>query len=120
RRRAAAAGVDAVGLQVAGVDAEPGVAVADVQARAGLAQAVAAGARVRAHAGMRTIRATAAGEHLDHAADGLAAVQARARAAHDLDALDQFQRQILERRQAGSRDRKSTRLNSSHVKISYA
>ena len=47
--------------------------------------------------------AIAAGEDLDHAADRVGAVQARTRAAHDLDAVDHVDRQVLERRQAGGR-----------------
>src|SRR5690606_38626166 len=94
----AAAGVDAVAGLVAGIHAEPRPLAADVEARAHFAQAMAAGA------GMETgvhAFARAAGEHLDDAADGPAAVQAGARAAHDLDALDEFERQVLQRRQAG-------------------
>src|SRR5690606_40620047 len=72
----AAAGVDAVAGLVAGVHAEPRPLAADVEARAHFAQAMAAGAGMEtgAHAFAR-----AAGEHLDDAADGLAAVQAGAR-----------------------------------------
>src|SRR3546814_4630995 len=102
-------------------------------AGAGLAQAVAADACT--HAGReRTV--VAAGEDLDHAADRFRTIEARARAAHDLDAVDLVDRQVLERRQPGAdrahapaidqhqhlvgfgaaheEDRKSTRLNSSH------
>src|SRR5690606_16330273 len=85
RRADAAAGVDAVGALVAGVHAEPGTRAAPVQAGAGFAEAVAARPEMRARV---QAFARAAGEHLDDAADGLAAVQARARAAHDLDAFD--------------------------------
>ncbi len=42
-----------------------------------------------------------AGEYLDHPADGFRAIQAGAWPAHHLDALDQFQRQILQGRATG-------------------
>src|SRR5690606_27539813 len=88
RRADAAARVDAVGALVAGVHAEPGARAAPVQAGAGFAEVVAARTQVRT--GLQAF-ARAAGEHLDDAADGFAAVQARARATHDLDAFDQLQ-----------------------------
>src|SRR5690606_1970351 len=50
RRGAAAACVDAVGLLVAGIDAEPCRSVASVETGAGRAQAIAARADPRAHA----------------------------------------------------------------------
>src|SRR3546814_5434240 len=55
----------------------------------------------RSHAGReRTV--VAAGEDLDHAADRFRTIEARARAAHDLDAVDLVDRQVLERRQPGA------------------
>src|SRR2546427_13251564 len=50
---------------------------------------------------------------VDHPAHGLAAVDHRGRAAHDLDALHIRGAEL-------GQDRKSTRLNSSHSQISYA
>src|SRR3546814_11527865 len=55
----------------------------------------------RSHAG-RERAVVAAGEDLDHAADRFRTIEARARAAHDLDAVDLVDRQVLERRQPGA------------------
>src|SRR3546814_7561612 len=55
----------------------------------------------RSHAG-RERPVVAAGEDLDHAADRFRTIEARARAAHDLDAVDLVDRQVLERRQPGA------------------
>src|SRR5690606_30444722 len=96
-----AAGIDAVGGLARAVRADPAAVAAIAEAGAGLARAVAAGAEPDLARQPRF--AAAAGEHLDHAADGFRAVQARARPAYDLDALDLRHRQILERRHAGGR-----------------
>ena len=96
--RGAVAGVDAVGAQEGEIGAEPAALATQAQPGAGFAQAVAAGAD---HCPRLQATVFAAGEDLDHAADGIGAVQARMRAAHDLDPLDQLHRQILQRRQAG-------------------
>src|SRR5690606_38973896 len=99
RGSGAAAGVDAVGALVRQVDAEPAALAAAADAGAGLAQAVAADAQPHAR---RERAVVAAGEDLDHAADRFRAVQARARTAHDLDAVDLVDRQVLERSQPGA------------------
>src|SRR3546814_8642644 len=78
---------------------EPAALAAAADAGAGLAQAVAADAFT--HAG-RERAVVAAGEDLDHAADRFRTIEARARAAHDLDAVDLVDRQVLERRQPGA------------------
>src|SRR5690606_8889336 len=96
------AGVDAVGFLAGDIDADAAALAADVDAGRSLAQTVAAGgdAAVAVHA---FAAVAAAGEDLDHAADGVGAVQRRARSAHDLDALDLFQRDVLQRGQARGR-----------------
>src|SRR5690606_21571450 len=99
QRARAAAGVDAVGRLARAVPAHPAALAAIFEAGAGLARAVAAGAELQVARQARI--AAAAGEDLDHPADRLGAVQARARAADDLDALDLRQRQVLDRRHAG-------------------
>src|SRR5690606_37937020 len=88
----AAAGIDAVGALPGALGLEPAALAGLADARARLAPAVAADAQ----AGVRAQSAAGAPvEDLDHAADGLRAVQAGSRAAHDLDALDLVQRQVL-------------------------
>src|SRR5690606_21152225 len=94
----AAAGVDAVGALVRHVGAEPAALAAATDAGAGLAQAVAADAQPHAR-GERTV--VAAGEDLDHAADRLRAVEARARTAHDFDAVDLVHRPVPEGGESG-------------------
>src|SRR5690606_35006492 len=94
-----AAGVDAVSALVCDVHAEPAALAATADARAGLAQAVAADPDAHAR-GERTV--VAAGEDLDHPADRFRAVEARTRAAHDLDAVDLVDRQVLECGQSGA------------------
>ena len=98
REARATAGIDAIGALEAGVEAEPAALAATADADAAFAAAVAAGAGVEAEG---RVAAIATGEDLDHAADGFRAVQAGARAAHDLDAIDQRDRQVLEGDQAG-------------------
>src|SRR5690606_1003280 len=77
----AATGVEAVGLSTAQGEVEPGVVAAAGDAERAAAGAIAAAAEREAR---RQFAATAAGEDLHHAADGLGAVQVRARSAHDL------------------------------------
>ena len=98
-RADAAAGIDAVGGLVAEVEADAAARAAQIEAGGGFAQAVAAGAdaRATAHAG---VSFAATGEHLDHPADRIGAVQGGTRAAHDLDALDLLQREVLQRGEA--------------------
>src|SRR5690606_16128338 len=97
-RAASAAGVDAIGTLVGGVHAEPAACVAAANAGAGFAHAVAADAGGKAR---RDRAAVAAGEDLDHPAQRLGAVQARARPAHDLDPVDLVHRQVVEHHQPG-------------------
>jgi hypothetical protein len=80
----------------------PNHARAGTSAEAGAARGLAVAAHAGAAARGRRA-AVAAGEHLDHTADGFRSVQRRARPAHDLDPVDQLQRQVLEREQAGGR-----------------
>src|SRR5690606_32794429 len=86
QRGGAAAGIDAVGAGVPGVRTDPATRAAMVETGAEVAAVVAAAtdAQMRAEA---FLAAAAAGKHLDHATDRLRAVQARTRAADDLDAL---------------------------------
>ena len=97
REAGAAAGIDAIAGLVRVVGAEPATLAATAKAGAEFAQLMAAGAdaQVRGVTGP-----VATGEDLDHAADGFGAIQAGTRTTHDLDALDQFDRQVLQRGQA--------------------
>jgi hypothetical protein len=97
QRRRAAAGIDAIGMLVGDVGAEPAAFGAATDAAAGFAQAVAATAELEVRG---EIALVAAGEDLDHATDGVGAVQAGLRAAHDFHALDLRQRQVLVHGQA--------------------
>ncbi|MNN00589.1 hypothetical protein D3C81_1131850 [compost metagenome] len=96
----ATAGVDAVGLLVAALGRNPTALATVAETGAGLAQVVAA-------CGQRQVLlqalARGTGEDLDHAADGFGAVQARTRAAHDFNALDLVDRQVLQRSHAAGR-----------------
>ena len=81
-------GGEAVQPVVAGAEAEAAALGAEAGVEAGTA--VAAGTDFAVHAVRR------AGEDVDHAGDGVRAPDRRARAAHDLDALDGGQRQVRE------------------------
>ena len=70
-------------------------AVVEAQTGTALGMALAADGQ-RTVAAQALARLGAAGEDLHHAADRIAAVQAGERAAHDLDALDVAQRQVVE------------------------
>src|SRR5690606_37010544 len=94
----AAAGIDAVGALARGAQGHPAALAALADAAGDLAVAIAADA---GHGVVVEALGRRAGEHLDNAADRLRAVQARVRAAHDLDALDLLDRQALEGRHAG-------------------
>ena len=97
QRARSTAGVDAVGFLVGALGADPAALRTVAETGAGFAQVVAAGA----DAEMRLeTEVTLAGEDLDHPADRFRTVQAGARAAHDLDAFDLVDRQVLERSQA--------------------
>lgn len=97
QRCRAAAGIDAIGMLVGDVGAEPAALGTAADAAAGLAQAVAATAELEVRCEVARVTA---GEDLDHAADGVGTVQAGLRATHDLHALDLRQRQVLVHRQA--------------------
>src|SRR5690606_14419624 len=90
--RLAATGVEAVCLPCAQGEVEPGVVAAAGHAERAAARAVAAAAESESR---HQFAAASTGEDLHHAADGLGAVQVRARTAHDLDALDFLNRQVL-------------------------
>ncbi|EEF93535.1 hypothetical protein CATMIT_01833, partial [Catenibacterium mitsuokai DSM 15897] len=94
RRRLAAASVDAVGVFVRGVDRIPAALALARDAGGGAVGRVAADADAEARR-ERALRA--AGEDLDHAADGFRAVQAGERAAHDLHPFDLLDRNVLQR-----------------------
>ncbi|KAG0781167.1 hypothetical protein G6F22_009704 [Rhizopus arrhizus] len=96
-RGRAAAGIDAIGMLVGDVGAKPAAFGAATDATAGFAQAVAATAELEVRGKVTGI---AAGEDLDHATDGIGAIQAGLRSAHDLHALDLRQRQVLVHGQA--------------------
>ena len=86
-------------LAPAGLQRQPRVTELAAQADAGLARTPAPGA----DAVLGAVGTGLLGEHLDHAADRIGAVQAAAHAAQDLDALDLRQRQVLEGVGAGGR-----------------
>ena len=75
------------------------VPVADARAAAGIV--------VRCRSRPRRADLELAREDLDHAADRVGAPVARARTAHDLDALDRIERQPFERERAGVRRRRA-------------
>src|SRR5690606_37904812 len=82
--------VDTVGFEVGAVHPVAQVAYAAAAARRHFLQAVAAGGGgdVGVLVGAAGVGAAVAGKHLDHAADGLAAVEAGVGAAHHFNALD--------------------------------
>src|SRR6476620_323006 len=100
RKADAAAGIDAVGLLPAAIDAKPAALRLRIHARTRFAQAMAAraDAQSRVYAGR-----PAPGEDLDDATDRIGAIETRARTAHDLDALDRLDRDVLQRGQSRRR-----------------
>src|SRR5690606_32110792 len=97
RRNGTAARVDAIAVLVGDIQPEPATLGTTADAATGLTQAIAAAAQLQA---WREAAGGAAGEYLHHAADGVGAIQARLRAAHDLHAFDLRQRQVLQHGQA--------------------
>ena len=97
RERQPEAGVRPIGTQVRGLQIDPATGVAEPDRRGGLRGAV----RTAGEACCRCAARATPREDLDDAAHGIGAVQARARTAHDLDALDGVERQVLDDRDAG-------------------
>ena len=96
--------VDRTGREAPALDpAQSGADLAGVTGHAreqvGFARFVRAGAR--AHLKAAALRCPP-GDHVDHATDRIGPVQRRTRAPHDLDTLDQFRRNVLQR---GAADR---------------
>ena len=98
RGGADAAGVDAAGVLAARAQVVPALFAAAGQPELAAQQLVGAGGERQRRFEAAVARA-AAGEDLDHAADRIGAVEAGARAAHDLDAFDLLHRNLLERGQ---------------------
>ena len=94
--------VDAVGVRATDAQAVPATTV--TTGNAGAARVGVMGAVAGREERLDALPLALAGEDLDHPADGLRSVQAGARTADHLDALDQLQRQILQGR-AAARDR---------------
>src|SRR3569623_7764 len=89
------AGGEAVGTEAGGVEADAQLVAAVMGADAEGAGAVAAGAH--REIALRAVRAAAAGDDVDHAADGLGAVQAGAWAFDDFDVINHLGRNVLQR-----------------------
>src|SRR3569833_132354 len=89
------AGGEAVGTEAVGVEADALLIAAVMGAHAEGAGAVAAGAH--REIALRAVRAAAAGDDVDNAADGLGAIQAGARTFDDFDVIDHLGRDVLQR-----------------------
>src|SRR3569623_638838 len=89
------AGGEAVGTEAVGVEADAQLVAAVMGADAEGAGAVAAGAN--REIALRAVRAAAAGDDVDHAADCLVAVQAGALAFDDFDVINHLGRNVLQR-----------------------
>ena len=87
------AGRETVAVEPRYTEVELGRACGDAAVHAGLARVVVAVADFRRPA----LACAAARDHVDDAADRVRAVEGRARALHDLDALDERRRDVLQR-----------------------